>query len=77
MKVNKPKGLSDDSLIVLGKEKKTIMGAEEGTCMVEGRGRGKGEHNKISRRGNRREALKASRQNGTMQHCGWDLGETI
>ena len=24
MKVNKPKGLSDDSLIVLGKEKKTI-----------------------------------------------------
>jgi hypothetical protein len=73
MKVNKPKGLSEDISIALGKEKKTIMGTKGGTCVGLGRGRGKGEKYWGIRYcwGNRREAPWFSRQNKIMQPRGW------
>jgi hypothetical protein len=42
MKVNKLKGLSEETSIAFWREKKTIMGTEGGTCMGKGRGKEKG-----------------------------------
>jgi hypothetical protein len=48
-KINSPKGLSEDTSIPFGKEKKTITGEgrEEGSWVGKGTGRGRGEHDQV------------------------------